>query len=96
MTDKFGKKKTVIEASSFELEKLVRKHYPEQYDGYEFVAVEECGNDSSHNFNDIDGELSEYDLREFNTGAASNRILLNKLCVDGFIEAGSYLIQVCW
>lgn len=98
MGKKIGKKKTVIEVSYSDLEKLVKKHYPEQYKhmgGYSFAAVEECGNDTSHGF-DVDGKLDDWDLEKFAKGEASNIALLNKLCADGLIEAGEYLIEVCW
>lgn len=84
------KKKTIFECEYYELEKFVKEKYGVDYD---FVANEECGNDSSHTFT-VDGEVDE----DFDIHVVSyrNYDLMNKLCKDGHIEPGEYLINVCW
>jgi hypothetical protein len=89
-----------------ELEKLIHEKFG--FKEYEFAAVEECGNDSSHEFT-VDGELDEWDketLHEWEHGNPemegkhfvhySNGILLNALCFHEIIEPGEYIISVCW
>jgi hypothetical protein len=93
------KKKTIIEIDYNELEDLVREHLG--FKKYSFVATEECSNDSSHEF-DVDGILDKWDkleLEKWPKGKApqySNRVILNALCEAGHIEAGEYLVTVCW
>lgn len=70
---------------------------------YEFVAVQECGNDTCHEF-DVDG--SEPDAwakksvdkfrKDGTPGNLSNYDILNLLCKDGWLEPGIYLVEVCW
>lgn len=74
------------------------KYYP----AYEFVAIQECSNDSCHEF-DVDGVLdtctkeSAVEFRENgNPGNLSNYDILNILCKDGWLEPGTYLVKVCW
>ena len=95
------KTKTVIEMSDSELDELV--HEKLGFENYEFVAVEECDNESCHQFK-IDGDLSrhasskEY-LARWECGTFvhySNYIILNKLCADRHIPPGNYLITVSW
>ncbi len=70
---------------------------------YNFVLLEECGNHSEHSF-DVNDEIDEDDLEmwEESKGEGSgslmynNGIVLNKLCVDGHIEAGEYIVNVSW
>lgn len=68
---------------------------------YEFVAVQECGNDSSHNFT-INGNLSKYDLEQIDKWKAgnfvhySNHTILSYLCKEKYINPGKYLIFVYW
>jgi len=93
------KKKSIIEISYKELEKLVKEKLG--YKNYCFVAVEECGNDSDHQF-DVDGEIDDFDLEDIKSWEEgkfvnySNGIILNKLCADGHIEKGDYVVTVCW
>jgi hypothetical protein len=92
----FGKQKSYIEVDYKELEKFVHEVYP-QFSEYSFVANEECGNDSQHSFR-VDGKISEYDKQMFENAkwGPANYILLNKLCEDGHISPGEYLIKVSW
>lgn len=79
------------------------KNAPRGHQEYSFVATEECGNDSDHKFS-IDGELDEWDIESIDKVIAeknfvhtpSNYAMLNYLCSKGVIEAGDYLIRVCW
>jgi hypothetical protein len=82
-----------------ELEKLVKEKFG--FKKYCFAAVEECGNDSSHEFT-VDGELDEFDkedLKKWEDGEFvkyTNGILLNALCFHEIIEPGDYVIEVFW
>lgn len=83
------------------------KYYPEPENGiylkeFEFVAVEESSNDTSHTFQ-VDGKLSKWDEEEMeemlekqNYDCFSTRRILNYLASKGVIETGNYLINVCW
>jgi hypothetical protein len=94
------KKKSIIEITDRELDELVFKKLG--YKNYNFVPVEECGNDSSHQFNSIDGKLDKAELKFFDRWEQcefvhySNGTVLNKLCADGHIEKGDYVVTVCW
>lgn len=80
------------------LENAILKHYGISY---EFVAAEECANDSSHVFH-VDGIIQDYDLEDLNTflrgGWVSYRtgLILNKMHLDGHIPTGKYVVEVCW
>lgn len=93
------KKRIVTEIDSNELDELVKKHLG--YSEYEFVPVEECGNDSSHEFT-VDGKIDAYeekDLAKWKAGQFvhySNGLVLNELARQGYIEKGEYLVTVCW
>lgn len=101
-TKQIGRVKSIIYTTFHEVEELVHEVYgktiPElNEDKYEFVAIQECENDSMHEFN-IDGKLSNYDQkkwdkREFNY---NNSLIINKLCSDGYIMSGCYLVEVSW
>ncbi|MBI4919560.1 hypothetical protein HY837_06520 [archaeon] len=105
MTDKKAsltlevRKLTVLEVSWSKFEDFIQKVYNKEYD---FVADQECSNDSSHAFERITGKLDEYeesDLKKFvETGEYNNlaSILLEDLCRKKLIERGNYLINVSW
>lgn len=93
-------KETIIRVEYYDLEEFASKIYGLQE--YNFAAVEECGNDSSHSF-DVDGNLDDYDVEEaekikneHTVDSYQNYILLNLLCKEGHIEPGNYLINVSW
>jgi len=95
------KTKTIIEIDYHELEKLVKEKLG--YKEYDFVAVEECGNSSSHEFdvsNEFeDAEYDEQDIAKWEKGEFvhySNGTVLNQLCRKGYIPAGEYLVNVFW
>lgn len=89
-----------------ELQKLIHEKFG--FTEYDFVSVEECGNDSEHSF-DVDGKLDKFDketLSQWENGNPqmrgkkyvhySNSVLLNALCFHGIIEPGEYIVEVCW
>lgn len=103
------KTQTIHVVDYAELERLANEVYGREPQGgsprqffnpYEFVAVEECSNDSDHAFtvtpNPDDGE-AEAMIR---SGAAvpiyGNLTLLQCLCADGHIAPGNYLVKVSW
>lgn len=99
------KVKTVIEMDYYELETIVNNHYnlPHNGDGYEFVAVQECGNDSSHTFYIPKAEpLSKWDqksIEELKLGkhpCYCNHAILQDLVNNGVLAPGEYLIKVSW
>lgn len=84
-----------IEMDYDELDKLISDAYGINY---EFVAFEEAHNDSSHTFLVEAESLDEYNQSKLN-GKDFHfmaRSLLCDLCHQGKIEAGNYLINVCW
>lgn len=97
-----------MEMSYGELEELVKETY--KVEEYEFVAQQECGNDSSHTFEvkaepwDVNNILGKYALDKFeewiqskgHKGEYMNYIIMQALVNDGVLSAGHYLIQVCW
>ncbi len=96
-----GTKINIIEVDYNEVENLVMEKYP-WATKYDFPCMQETSNDTSHTF-DIDGELDEYDLKDWeelkkNNGYLNyrNSLILNKLCADGHIEPGEYLVNVSW
>jgi hypothetical protein len=93
------KRKSVISLSSSELDELVKKHLG--YKDYDFVAVEECNNDSSHEF-DVDGKVDtcgKSEIEKWKAGKGetfTNATILNELARLGHIEKGEYIVEVCW
>jgi len=96
---KITDKKTYFEVDWHDFEDLVKKVYGQDY---EFVADQECGNDSSHTFSASSKELDEYEaerVKEFKDTGEYNYLageLFNDLCRQGKIEEGSYIVNVCW
>jgi hypothetical protein len=76
---------------------------------YECVCEEEWSNDSQHRIF-VDGKLSEWDQKDWDDFKSLGKrdpkrcsgqgfllhVIMNGLCSDGKIEAGLYLITVCW
>lgn len=101
-TKQIGTVKSVIDVERSELEQLVYEVYgkdiPElSRENYDFVHMQECGNDSTHEFN-IDGKLDKYEIENWNRRdfMYRNHLILNKLCSDGYICPGCYMVSVCW
>ncbi len=98
------KKKNVIEITDRELDKLVKAHLG--FSHYEFVPVEECGNDSAHQFSVVGKDdkwfyFNDHEeiMAKWKAGGHvmfSNGNILNELCVRGVIEPGEYVVTVCW
>lgn len=89
------KKKTVFEVEYHELEQLI--HEKLGWEDYDFVAAEECDNDSSHSFS-VNGDVDEDEITSLEKGEYlyHNQAILDYLCKLGHIEAGDYLVEVCW
>lgn len=101
------KTETVTTIEYGELEDLVKKTYGIK--DYEFVAVEECGNDSSHRFTptekkelDPNNVLDKYDLETLekikagNVPNYSNHVIFQDLVNCGVLEPGVYIVEVSW
>ena len=94
-----GQVQRIMTVDYSDLEDFVKQVY--KAEDYDFVATEECGNDSQHSFS-IDGKISKSDqkdadqIRQGIINSYQNYLLLNTLCADGYIEPGEYLIEVCW
>ena len=89
-------KTVVIECDARDIEKLIMKQYP-QFVDYELYACEE--HDNSVMVKHVSAEdVPDYDRARFDDGRAQYmaRVLLNKLCFDGFLEPGKYLIDGTW
>ncbi len=92
------REETVRFVDSYDFDKTVKDEFGREY---QFVADEECGNDSTHRFQ-VDGELDKWEQKQVNefveTGEGSYlaRNLLNALCARSVIPAGTYVVEVCW
>lgn len=89
-------KEVVIKCTDSDIEKLVRCHYP-QFKNYELYANEDHDN-SVMVKNVIAEDVSDYEREDFDDGVGYNmaQVLLDKLCFDGHIEPGKYLIDGTW
>ena len=67
---------------------------------YDFEALQESNNDSSHKFNVSKKDYFDNDyaekIRIGNYPDFSIRDVLRCLIEDGHIEEGTYIIDVCW
>jgi hypothetical protein len=102
------KKKTVIEIGYHEFEEIVAKAYGLRPGEYEFVFTQECGNDSSHEFEqevepfDPNNVLDKYDLEKLakiksgDIPQYTNHIIFRDLVNRGILEPGAYIVQVSW
>ncbi len=67
----------------------------------EIVAMQEWGNNESHEF-DLDGKVDEYDMKKVQAFLAGKnpsyclRAILNYLVREEFLLPGTYLIEVSW
>jgi hypothetical protein len=92
----------IITMDYHEFEMLVKKHFG--VTNYNFVATQECSNDTSHRFNIDELEpLNTYDaksLKEFidSNGTKSwvNYILFQELINREVLLPGKYLVEVYW
>lgn len=90
------KKEVVIECTASDIEQLVMRHYP-QYVDYELYAYEEHDNAVMVK-HVVASDVGEYEKEDFESGKAMYmaNTLLDKLCFDGFLEPGKYLIDGTW
>lgn len=65
---------------------------------YCFCASEEVGNDTSHEYT-VEAEQPEsYEMADFQAGEWHYKtgVILNWMCAEGKLEAGEYVVEVCW
>lgn len=89
-------KEVVIKCDASDIEELVMQHYP-QFEDYELYAYEE--HDNSFMVMNVSAEdVGKYEKGDFDAGRAQYMAstLLDKLCFDGHLEAGKYLIDGTW
>lgn len=88
---------TVIDVQ--DLESFVEKTY--KWEDVNFPYQDEWTNDCMKYF-DVEDQLDEHDAKliaKFESGENPSFVcgaVLNKLCTDGHIKKGLYLIDVCW
>lgn len=97
-----GKTKTFKVVDYHTVDKVINEEMPQLSRPYECVSEEEWSNDSCY-IVDVDGELSDYEMKDIRemltTGkikAYRTRTILNYLCQHEKIDKGEYLIQVSW
>jgi hypothetical protein len=100
------KTKTVIEIDYNEFEDIVRKTYglaERDSNAYSFVATEECGNDSTHEFVvDKIEKLDEWEIESIHKLIAGkcptycNDTIFQDLVNQGILQPGTYIVNVCW
>lgn len=96
-------KKTILEVDYNELDKSINEFLKEKgiKGEFEVVADEELNNDSQKSFL-VDGKEDEfflkYDLPDIKKGKFSFKTgtILNWMCIEGKIEAGEYIVDICW
>ena len=96
------KYKTVMynEIDYKDFEKFVQKVYG--WKQYEYAYCEEVSNDSRQSYTADKEELDEWALEKIqrlNDGESESfcaNFIFNKLCLDGYLPPGNYLINVCW
>lgn len=96
--------KTILNVDSYDFETFVHEIYPNCQ--YEFQADMECGNDTQHSFDGIDGtngvlgwKWDEPKIEQFKRGewiGYFTRVILEDLCRNGHIPAGDYLISISY
>ena len=93
-------KKVVISVDEHNLSTFIRNEFNQP--SFEFVADWEANNDSEYSINVHKEELDNEQIKEVldfvrhNKGDRITGLLLQQLCVEGKIDEGEYLIQVCW
>ena len=80
------------------LEEYVLMVYGQEYN---FVADQECGNDSEHHFlvTGTVGPYEEESIQDFIKDGSYSFIaqaLLDDLCRELLLEQGEYIVEVCW
>ena len=97
-----GNKKTVTELEYYQVDTAItdfllskgfsKKDMTCSREGYVICAENEWSNDSEHSF-DVEPEVLE---DQTTLKYVSTNEILNWMCAEGKIEAGEYLINVCW
>jgi len=92
--------KTVISVDCYDLEDYINGHYDHPI---ELIASWEQGNDSVFEVH-INGEepsvWEAQELAEFKQNGGGGygvpQIVMNEMVRDGLLEAGDYLVDICW
>jgi predicted DNA-binding WGR domain protein len=93
-----GERKVVIKLQYSAFDQFVEDMLGQEFS---FVSDQECGNDSDHEIHGS-GKLSDFELEsveqfiEDGSGSYLSSDLLNYFVHKGWLEAGTYLIAVCW
>ena len=83
---------------SNEFDELVNKHISEVKNKYEIVTFDECYNYTCKDFNNMNGEVNDYDKEKIKNGKFNfvSDSLLNMLISKGVLQKGNYLIKIYW
>ena len=71
------------------------------FSDYEFVTYAEANNDSSYTFEPT-GKIEDYNEKEADKIRSGkirifqNHLLFDCLVADGYLDPGTYVINVCW
>jgi len=81
-----------------EFDRLVNDNIPSANGTYEFVAYEELPNDIAKTYVAKVDYMTDFDVSDIESGKLMYRAggILCYLVWKGIIEAGDYLITVCW
>jgi hypothetical protein len=91
--------KTVCHVDYGDFDRYVQAVYGKDY---EVAAVIESSNDTSHEYNGVDGKLDDYDERKLKAWRDGGRdwpwprVLLDDMCRRGLTPPGDYIIRVSW
>jgi hypothetical protein len=96
-------RKSVFTTEYTDVERFIDKEFGVGFDDtYELPCMEEKGNDVYMDF-DVDGELSEYELKEIEEMQQlkkykqwNTRNILNYLCFQDKLEPGEYVVHISW
>jgi len=95
-----GTVKTIIEVDYHDVDKAVNEFFKlKGIEGKcECVPDNEWSNDSSHSFNIAPELPSKDDEERIRSCHLSWRIgaILDWMCAEGHIDAGEYIIDICW
>ncbi len=82
-----------------EIEQLVREHYT-IFEDYEFNNVQQSRNDPVYRYN-LNAAWDGFDAKDWkeiiaNKTIDNNYLLMKKLCFDGHLPKGIYIVEVSW
>lgn len=94
-----SKEQTTLHIEYGDVEEFIREQTP--FTKYCIPPNEECGNDTSIHVSVRPKDLDQWDKKEWEESGEdgwsySLGVILNKLCFDGKIDPGIYIINVCW